>query len=239
MATELQAQLRTQHGSGPSRRMRNKEILPAVLYGKSIGNKSIQVNAREVTRIVDTKLGKNTLINLKIEGDDTYTALIKDYQGHAVTRNITHVDFWNVKPDQIVEIDIETRLDGKAPGVQKGGIVEHTTHYIRLSCRADSIPEEIVVDISGLELNDNIHLSDIKLPAGVTAKGTYNPTIAACAEERAEEVPVAAAAATPEAGAAAAAPGAPGAAGAAPAAAGAAPAAAGKAAAPAAKPEKK
>lgn len=233
MTTELQAQLRTEQGSGPSRRMRYKEILPAVLYGKALANKNIQVNGRELTKILDTKLGKNTLITLKVEGDNTYTALIKDYQGHVITRAVTHVDFWSVKPDQIVDVNIETRLEGKAPGIQKGGIVEHTTHYIRLSCRADSIPAEIVIDINGLELNDNIHLKDIKLPAGVAAKGTYNPTIAACAKERAEEV----AAATPEAGAAAAAPGAPAAAGATPAA-GAAPAAAGKPAA-AAKPEKK
>lgn len=205
--------------------MRKQNILPAVLYGKTIENKNIQVGYRDVDKILRTKLGQNTLITLKIEGDKEYSALIKDFQGDAVTRAMTHVDFWNVTPDQIVAVDIETRIEGKAPGILKGGLIEHPTHFLKLLCRADSIPSEIVIDISSLDINENIHLKDIQLPSGVSARANYNPTIVACVQERAEEVAATAAAGASPAGAPAA--GAP-AAGAAAAPAAAAPAAAAK-----------
>lgn len=231
---EIQATQRTKIGARCAKKMKNSEFLAAVLYGRNIENKNLQVTLKDVERVLDTKRGKNTLINLKVEGDKDYLALIKDFQGDIFTRRILHVDFWNVKENQTVEIEVETRLDGKPAGVEKGGVMEHVTRQVRLICEVGSIPDEIVIDVTPMEVGDTIHLADVKLPKGTRVQEKYNPTIVSVKEEKEEVVEtVAAAPAEGEVAAAGAAPVA-GAAPAAGAAAGAAPAAAAAAAAPAA-----
>lgn len=187
MATQLSAKTREKLGSGFSGRLRKLDALPAILYGKGLTNKPLEVNYRAVEKILKTRLGKNTLIDLAVEGDKNYTVLIKEYQGNALSRRLTHVDFWQVDSNQEVEIYIETKIFGKAPGLMQGGVLEHITHSVRLTCKAGSIPEEIKVDVSGLELNKNIHLADLTLPEGVKRNPNYNPTIVAVVEEKYEE----------------------------------------------------
>lgn len=203
MPIELTAKLRKKTDS--PNKLRNQDILPAVLYGQGIDNKNIQVSRLAIEKIF--KMGLNTLINLSVEGDRDYTVLIKDYQGEPLTRRLTHVDFWHVKEDKEVEVDVPTRLEGKAPGLLLGGLMDHVSHTVRLTCKAANIPKEIVVDVSGLGLNQTIHLSDLTLPAGAKARPGYNPTIVSLFEEKVpvveEAVPAAeeAAAAEGEAGA--------------------------------------
>lgn len=187
MAVDVQAQLRNELGTGCSYRLRQKKILPAVLYGKKIENKSVQVDLLAMERILRTKLGKNTFINLKVDGDKDYSVLIRDYQGDVLTRQLTHIDFWNIEPERDVEVDVETRTEGKAPGLLQGGILEHIHHTVKLVCRADSIPAELVVDLSNLEVGENIHLGDLDLPEGVKARPNYNPTIVSMVEEKRRE----------------------------------------------------
>ncbi len=196
MATELSAELRTTKGGTTAKNLCKTEMIPAILYGKGIENKNISVKRIDVEKVLKSKHGSNTLIDLKLNGDKSYTTLIKDMQGNVITRALTHVDFWHIKPDQEVEVEVVTHLTGKAPGVTAGGILEHVSHNITLWCKANAIPEDIKVDISHLELNKNIHLSDIKLPEGTRVRTGYNPTIVAVVEEKAivEETPVAAAA---------------------------------------------
>jgi large subunit ribosomal protein L25 len=200
MATNLKAQLRSELGSGNAYKLRNQSILPAVLYGKGIENKNLKVAALEVERILRTKSGRNTFINLQVEGDKEYPVLIKSYQANVITRDLTHIDFWRVDENQEVEVDIETKLYGKAPGLLQGGILEHINHSVKLTCKANSIPQELSVDISKLEINHNIHLLDIQLPEGAKIREGYNPTIVSMVEEKAqvEETPVAEAAAEGE-----------------------------------------
>ena len=193
MATDLNAQKRTALGTGPVRRLLLNKTLPAVLYGKGIENQNIQVDSLEMERLLRTKLGDNTFINLKVEGDKDYGVLIKDYDGDVITRKLTHIDFWSVKPDREVEVTIETRTTGKAPGLLLGGILEHIHHTVKLLCRADSIPEDLVVDLSDLDVGQNIHLLDLKLPEGVKARENYNPTIVSMVEEKKREAAAAAA----------------------------------------------
>lgn len=188
MATELKAQLREQTGKGFSRQLRDQGFLPAVLYGHDIENKTIQVNERDMEKILRTKMGTNTFINLKVEGDKDYTVLIKDFQGHHISRKLTHMDFWHVKEDKEVEVNVTTRLEGKAPGLLLGGLMDHISHTIKLSCQADSIPAELVVDVNNLEINQTIHLADLTLPEGTKCREDYNPTIVSMMEEKAPVV---------------------------------------------------
>ncbi len=181
--TTINAQLRLQKGNGPSYRLRKQDLIPAVIYGKGVENQNITVKRRDVEQVLRSKLGANTFITLQVEGGNTYSCLIKDTQGTVLTRVLTHVDFWNVKAEQEVEVNIAVHLTGKAPGLTQGGMLEQISHRVRLVCRADSIPTELIVDVSALEVNQNIHLADVTLPQGVSRRANYNPTLVSIVKE--------------------------------------------------------
>lgn len=177
MTYELQAELRNETGSRVANRMRRQGYLPAVVYGKGHENKCLKVSEKEVDKILRSKSGKNTFIKLKVNGDDEASVLIKDYQGHAITRAVTHVDFMVVTEDQNVEVSVPVRFEGRAAGLIMGGVQEVVSRKVNLICEAAKIPDEIVVDVTNLNLGENIHLSDIQLPAGVTCRPRYNPAL--------------------------------------------------------------
>lgn len=193
--TELSADLRTQLGSSASRKMRRKGLVPAVLYGKALETVSITVNEKEVDKILRTKLGKNSLIHINVKGGKDARVMIKDFQGNPLTRRLLHVDFLVVKEDQVIQVRVPVRIEGKPVGLQNGGLLEISSRQVDLICNVGHIPEEIVIDVSALNVGDNVHLSDVKLPTGVKAAEKYNPVIAAVnvpAKEEEVAAPVAA-----------------------------------------------
>lgn len=244
---QLSAEIRDQIGKGPSKRLRLTGRVPASVYGKEYKARSIHVAEKDVEKIFKTKLGMNTLVELVINGADRPKVLIKETQGHPVTRQLSHIDFYVVHENQKVEVRVPVKLTGRSIGVHQGGILEQLTREVILMCPVNLIPEEIVVDITELNIGKNIHLSEVKLPQGVELHEKYDPAMVtvidpkkleameqAKAAEAAAAAAAQAAATAPAAGAAAAPGAAPAAPGAAPAAPGAAPAAAEKKA-----PEKK
>lgn len=188
---ELQATPRLTLGKEKTRKLRHKECLPAVLYGKGVENRTLQVSEPEVEKILKTKLGKNTYFKLNVEGDKGYGTLIKAVQGDPLTRRLMHVDFWAVDEGAVVEVSVPTRLTGKAPGLLKGGVLDHVSHTVKLFCKATHIPEAITVSVDHLDLNQAIHLEEAKLPEGVKARAGYNPTIVSLTEIKQEVVEVA------------------------------------------------
>jgi large subunit ribosomal protein L25 len=214
--TQISAEQRQSQslGKGPSRRSRLAGVLPAVVYGKGVATQNITVTEKDIEKVLRTKRGKNTLLNLSVDGAGTHKVLIKDYQGDPLSRRVRHVDFWAVDENQEITVDIDVKLTGKAPGLLEGGIVDQISHSIDVICKVSQIPDEILVDIGGLHVGKNIHLAEVKLPGGVRVKAGYNPTLVAMVVEKEEVAPVVAevataegATATPAEGAAAAKPG--------------------------------
>ncbi len=189
MTVELNAEIRSQLGKGYSKKIRKQEAIPAVLYGKKLETQSLQVKTRDIENILKSPQGMNTLINLNVKGDKSYTVLIKDLQGNVISRALYHIDLWAVSADQEVLVNVDVRLEGRAPGQVQGGILEHVSHQIQLFCQANAIPKEIAVDVTSLEIGMNIHLSEVTLPAGVRAKEGYDPTLVAVVEEKKVEEP--------------------------------------------------
>lgn len=213
--TQISAEQRQSQslGKGPSRRSRLEGILPAVVYGKGVEVQNLTVAEKDIEKVLRTKRGKNTLLNLTVVGAGAHKVLIKDYQGDPLSRRVRHVDFWAVDENQEITVDIDVKLSGKAPGLLEGGIVDQISHSIDVICKVSQIPDEILVDVSGLHVGKNIHLAEVKLPNGVRVKAGYNPTIVAMVVEKEEVAPVAAEAvaadgtAAPAEGSAAAKPG--------------------------------
>lgn len=205
--------------------------IPAILYGREHKPVTIAVDGKSIHKVLSSKAGLNILIDLDIEGKEKVMARVCDYQAHPLTREFTHIDFQIVDLKRKIEVEVPLHFEGKAPGIKEGGVMDIQRRTLDVKCLPTAIPEFIAVDISALNIGDNIHMNDLKLPEGVECPHDQNFVIVAVVPPAKEEEVVVAAPVEGEAAAAGAA---------APAAGAAAPAAAGdKKAAPAAGAEKK
>jgi large subunit ribosomal protein L25 len=211
---ELVAEFRETQGKGASRRLRHDGKVPAILYGGHADARALTLSHQKLLIMLDNERFYSTILNLKV-GDQSQAAILKDVQRHPFKNAIVHVDFQRVEENEKIRISIPLHFTGAAasPGVKsQGGIVSHMRNETEVSCLPKDLPEFIEVDISGLSLNESIHLSQLKIPAGVTLVDLAKDDAAVVAihSPRAEEPePTAAAAAgapVAEGAAAAAAP---------------------------------
>jgi large subunit ribosomal protein L25 len=214
---ELDAEFREMQGKGASRRLRHDGKVPAILYGGHVGARALTLSHQKLALMLDNERFYSTILNLKV-GDQTQAAILKDVQRHPYKNAIVHVDFQRVEENEKIRISIPLHFKGAAvsPGVKsQGGIVSHMRNDVVVLCLPKDLPEFIEVDISGLSLNESIHLSQLKVPEGVTLVeiAKEDAAVVAIHSPRAEEPePTAAAAAAAPAEGAAAAPAAAGAA---------------------------
>src|SRR5580693_3457083 len=212
---ELVAEFRETQGKGASRRLRHEGKVPAILYGGHSEARALTLSHQKLLIMLDNERFYSTILSLKV-GDQTQAAILKDVQRHPFKNAVVHVDFQRVEENEKIRISIPLHFTGAAvsPGVKsQGGLVSHMRTETEVSCLPKDLPEFIEVDISGLSLNESVHLSQLKIPPGVTLVELAKDDVAVVAihSPRAEEPePTAAAAAgTPAAEGAAAAPGAP------------------------------
>ena len=240
---ELVAEFREDQGKGASRRLRHLGKVPAILYGGRRDARTLLLDHTKLAQLMDDERFYSTILSLRV-GDQTQAAVLKDVQRHPYKNLIMHIDFQRVLEDEKIRMIVPLHFKGGAEskGVkEQGGVLSHVRNDIEVTCLPKDLPEFIEVDVSGLEINQVLHLSDLKLAAGVEIvellAGRDKPVASIhLPRVEEEEVPVVdeAAAAAAAAGTAAP-PGAPGAPGAAPGAApGSAPGAAPAGAAPAA-----
>jgi len=223
----LVAQKRDQSGKGPSHRLRAKGLIPAICYGPYDKPLHVAIDPDAIKKAIATPHKFNTVISLQVQGGETRTVLLKDYEKDPLDGKVLHADFLEVRMDKDVTVNVPVVLTGKPEGVTAGGILQQVARTFAVLCKPSDIPEKIEVDVSALKITESLHVSDVKAPAGVKfkVKGTQTVAVVNVPEKEEEAPKPAAAAAVPGAEGAAA----PAAAGAAPAAGAAAPAAAGAA----------
>src|ERR1700678_819785 len=211
---ELVAEFRETQGKGASRRLRHEGKVPAILYGGHADARALTLSHQKLAIMLDNERFYSTILSLKV-GSETQAAILKDVQRHPFKNAILHVDFQRVEENEKIRIAIPLHFKGAAvsPGVKsQGGIVSHMRNEVEISCLPKDLPEFIEVDMSGLSLNESIHLSQLQVPPGVQLLdlAREDSAVAAIHSPRAEEPePTAAAAegaAAPAEGAAAAAP---------------------------------
>jgi large subunit ribosomal protein L25 len=213
----LAAKNRQKMGSAESRRIRRSGRIPAVIYGRSGEAVSIDLDAQEFMRRVKS-ISESTIVKVEVDGKP-YDAFVKDTQRNILDGNILHVDFYEVESGVALRAKVSLHLHGNPAGVREGGMLETPLHEIEVECLPKDLPERIDVDISGLKVNQSLHVRDIPLGEGVKLISGADQVVALVKFAKAEAAPAAEA----EAAAGAAGTAAP-AAGAAPAAAAAAPA---------------
>jgi large subunit ribosomal protein L25 len=206
---ELVAEFRDGQGKGASRRLRRDGKVPAILYGGHSDARALTVSHQKLLIMLENERFYSTILNLKV-GEQSQAAILKDVQRHPFRNSVLHIDFQRVEENEKIRISIPLHFKGEAvsPGVKtQGGLVSHMRTEVEVACLPKDLPEFIEVDLSGLSLNESIHLSQLKVPAGVQLLelAKEDAAVVAIHSPRAEEPEaVAAAGAAPAEGAAAA-----------------------------------
>lgn len=166
----LPAEARERAGKGASRALRREGRTPAVIYGGKEEPTLIHVEQKELVRQLMTGHFMNSIVNIEI-GGKTVRTLPKDVAFHPVTDRPTHVDFLRLTGDSKVEVAVPVVFinEEASPGLKKGGVLNIVRHELELVCASDSIPEEIQIDVTGRDVGESIHISDVTLPKGVTS----------------------------------------------------------------------
>ena len=166
----LPAEARERAGKGASRALRRDGRTPCVIYGGKEEPTLIHVEQKELVRQLGTGHFMNSIVNIEI-GGKTVRTLPKDVAFHPVTDRPTHVDFLRLTGDSKVEVSVPVVFVNEAasPGLKKGGVLNIVRHELELLCPNADIPEEIEVDVTGKDIGDSIHISDVTLPKGVTS----------------------------------------------------------------------
>ena len=165
----LPAEARDRAGKGASRALRREGRVPAVVYGEKKEPLSIHVEEKLLSRILLSGHFMNSVIMIDLAGK-AHRTLPKAVDFHPVTSRPIHVDFLRIGEHTKVTVAVPVRFDNEedSPGLKRGGVLNVVQHELELVCDAAHIPEEIHIDLTGLEIGDSIHISNVRLPDGVT-----------------------------------------------------------------------
>jgi large subunit ribosomal protein L25 len=151
-------------GTRAARKLRAQGRIPGIIYGHKQTPVPVSLPRESVWEMIK----KSTrLAELQLSGG-TETVLVREVQWDHLGKEIIHLDFTRVSADESIETDVRLDLRGTAPGVAEGGSLEVLVHTIRVTCRANAIPDVIRLDISNLHLDESLHVRDLALPEGVT-----------------------------------------------------------------------
>ena len=210
----LSAELRSRAGKGAARQTRRDGRVPGVIYGNKQPATLISVEPRELLKQLRKKAFHATLFDIACDGKKE-RVLPRDVQFDPVSDKPTHVDFMRVGENTRVYVDVPVVFQNEAqsPGLKRGGVLNIVRHEVELICSVDHIPQQITIDLAGLDIGDSVHISMVKLPEGVRpAIGDRDFTVATIAVPTVQKVETEVAATPAEGEAAAAAAAAPGAA---------------------------
>jgi large subunit ribosomal protein L25 len=203
MENSINVQVRDGAGKGVARKTRASSRVPGICYGNHLENPiTISVDKLELGKVIRNSTSTSLL---KLLSDqkivDGQMVLIKSRQRDPITDEIIHVDFMAVKMDEKIKVRVPVILTGKSKGVVEGGLLQQPNRSLNVRCLPNNIPTKIEADITNLNINDSLHVSDIKLPEGVVVVGTVDYTLAVVVPPEKEEVVAAPVAGAPAAAA--------------------------------------
>ena len=168
--TNLNAVKRTESGKGVARKLRAGGRAPAVVYGQGEEALHLSVDALETMNLFNHISVENTIVELSVEGEKKpIPTLVREVQLHPFKPELLHVDFYKIQKGVLVEVTVPLHVHGDAPGVKlQGGVLQQVEHDLPVRSIPSQIPEELTVDVSKLEIGDQIMAGDLELPEGVT-----------------------------------------------------------------------
>ena len=168
--------------------------MPATIYGRLAKPQNLEVNSKEFADLLHHSASENLLVDLSVENDarSKRLALVQEIQHHPLDGKVLHVDFHEVAENEKVTVQVPVETTGEAAGVKTGGgVLEHVLFKLKVRCLPKDLPEQIVIDVTPLEIGKSFHIGDIKAPEGVEILGDKHITVVAVAAPRAEEEVVA------------------------------------------------
>jgi large subunit ribosomal protein L25 len=183
-------------GSRNAQRLRKQGRIPGVLYGKG-HSRAIAIEERSLRSALTGTSGLHAIVDVVIEGQKTpHHAVLKDFEQHPIRGTIIHVDFHEVRLDQLIQAAVAVQLVGDSVGARQGGVIQQVTREVRVEALPTSIPEHIEVDVTHLDVGDTVRLEDLPVLEGVVylddpvetviANCTIPRGLAALEEEEAE-----------------------------------------------------
>lgn len=163
----LSAEARDRAGKGASRALRREGRVPAVIYGNNEDPQMVHVEERLLNKLLGTGHFFNSVVMVEVGGKQVRT-LPKDVAFHPVTDRPLHADFLRVSEHATVSVNVPVIFvnEDKAPGLKRGGVLNVVRHELELVCDAASIPDDVTIDLSGYDVGDSIHISQVSLPQG-------------------------------------------------------------------------
>ena len=153
---------RTDFGKGASKKMRRQGMVPGIVYGGSANNIPVAVNPKDLFRLLRSQAGRNTILNLDIEGTSSDSVILKDWQVDPVDESILHADFQRIAMDRTLRVMVPVVIRGTAYGVKtEGGLLEVVTRELEVECLPSDIPNEIECDVTDLALNRSIRVGEL------------------------------------------------------------------------------
>lgn len=197
----LTAYTRSVTGRNAANKLRGAGRIPTVIYGRKRAAQTLELNHRELDKLISHSASENILVDLSIEGDTgpKRLALVQDVQHNPLTGKVLHIDFHEVAPDEKVTVLVPVQAVGTPVGVKDGGVLEMVLHKVRVRALPADLPLVLEVDVTGIALGKSLHLGEIPAPANVEILGDKKVPVIAVAAPRseAEEAAADAAAATP------------------------------------------
>lgn len=176
MEVKLAAEKRGESGKGPSRRARAQGRVPGVVYGPDLAPVNLTVDSNDLWHVLHTDAGMNVLVDLKVDGDE-YLTMPREVQRDIVKGTLLHVDFIQIDRKKPIQVNVPIHLTGEAAGQKEGGVVEHQLWEVQVEVLPLEVPESIEVDISALEMNESLHVSDVSVPQHVNVLTSPDETV--------------------------------------------------------------
>jgi large subunit ribosomal protein L25 len=182
---ELDARLRETFGTNASRRQRHDKKVPVIVYGAGKDNESLMLDHHQVMNSLEKEAFHSAIIDLKTD-TGSQQVILREVQMHPHRPIVLHIDFQRIKATEKLHMKVPLHFEGAdvAPGVKiDGGILAHTMTELDITCLPKDLPEYIAIDVSELQMNQSLHLSDIQLPEAVELTATAyhegeDPTVA-------------------------------------------------------------
>ncbi len=175
-----------------ARRVRVAGKIPAVVYGAGQDAVAVTVDPRMITKILHSESGHNTIFDLNVEGSGVVKAMIVDWQHEPIKGHLLHIDLKRIAMDKMMRVSVPIQLVGVPVGVKNGGgMLEHVLREVEIECLPNDIPSHLDVDVTGLEINGVIHVSDLPHSGSIKFLGEEDATVAhvtTIKEEAAAEV---------------------------------------------------
>lgn len=182
----LNASVRSVNGRAEVKKLRDAGRIPATIYGRQTKPENLELIAREMTDLIHHSLSENILVDLDVN-QKKRLALVQEVQHHPLSGKVLHVDFHEVAENETVTVMVPVETTGEAVGVKTGGgVLEHVLFKLKVRALPKNLPEQILVDVSALEVGKSIHLGEIKAPEGVEIMGHKTTPVVAVAMPKTE-----------------------------------------------------